>query len=327
MEEEIGIAGIGVSLPENLVSTWDVLAPAAKIRETLKERLGCNFVPLATENENPMLFSLRAAKEAINEASIIPEEIDFIIANSLSSDYEKWQSSAFIADQLGCINASTIDVYGGCNTTGAAYHMAIDMIKADDEINTVLIALTEHLGGGTFPQFIGDGACSLVIKRNSPDLISLEYINLNETMPSLGVMREGGVIMPFSEKTSFDGGWEEQVDFNIEKYKTELKPIFSQISTRPILELCKKANINVNQLDMLFVVHQQAHYHLSIANLLGLPATKIPIHYIENLGHISGFDVFISLKWAMQDKLVKKGDLLGMMVMGLGEWHAFLIRY
>lgn len=327
MSQSIGISGIGVSLPENLVSTWDVLAPAAKIRETLKERLGCNYVPLATSEENPMLFSLKAAKEAMNEASVIPEEVDFIIANSLSNDYEKWQSSAFLAYELGCINASTIDVYGGCNTTGAAYHMAIDMIKADEEINTVLIALTEHLGGGTFPQFIGDGACALIIQRGSTNLVSLEYVNLNETMPSLGVMKEGGVIMPFSKDTSFDGGWEDQVDFNVEKYKTELKPIFSQISTKPILELCKKFGISVHELDMLFIVHQQAHYHLSIANLLGIKPSKVPIQYIENLGHISGFDIFISLKLAIQDGLVKKGDLLGMMAMGLGEWHAFLLRY
>ncbi|MGH1143305.1 hypothetical protein COE15_25360 [Bacillus cereus] len=327
MNEKIGISGIGIALPDRLVSTWDVLAPAAKMRESLKETLGCNYVPIANKEESPMYFSLKAVKEALNESNTKPEEVDFIIANNLSSDYDNWQSSAYIAEQFSCTNAITVDVYGGCNTTGMAYHMAVEAIKADQQINTVLIALTEHLGGRTFPQFIGDGACALIVQRGSSDLISLNYLNLNEKMPILGVMPEGGVVVPFSSETRFDGGWEDRVEFNFDKYRKELKPIFADISTRPILELCAKSNIKVEDLDMLFVVHQQMEYHLSLLKALGLPTSKAPLQYIENLGHISGFDVFIVLKWAIRDKLVKKGDLLGFMVMGLGEWHAFLLKY
>lgn len=322
----IGIAGIGVSLPE-LVSTWDEIAPVAKVRESLKDFLGCNYVPLAKEDESPSYFSLQAAQEALQDANVAPEEVDVVISNSMSNEYWNWQSSAHVADQLGCRNATTFDVYGGCNTTGIAYHMAVDMMKDDEDINTVLIAMTEHLGGGTFPQFIGDGACSIVLKRGHQDLVHVEYLNLNETMPVLGVMNEGGVVHPYTPETRFDGSWQDNVEFNVDKYRKEIKPIFAEMTTKPMFEVCAKAGLKPTDLDMFFMVHQQMAHNQKVTELLGLPLSKSPTHYIENLGHISGFDVFIALKWAMRDGLVKKGDLMGFLIMGLGEWHGLLIRY
>jgi 3-oxoacyl-[acyl-carrier-protein] synthase III len=322
-----GIAGIGISLPETLVSTWGVIAPQARIRESLKDKLGCNFVPLAQEDEGPMLFSIRAAVEALAEAGVRPEEVDMVLSNSLSADYDRWQSSAYVAHTLGCTNAESLDMYGGCNTTGMAWKLAVDTLTADESVNTILIALTEHCGGGTFPQFIGDGACAIVLKRGCEDFVPLDYSNLNEFMPSLGVMREGGVVQPFDENTRFDGGWEDQVDFNVEKYRKEVKPVFHEMSTKPFWELFAKTGIKPLDVDKYFIVHQQASYHQKLLDALGVPQDKMPIHYLENLGHISGFDTFIAMKWAKRDGLIKKGDLLAVMAMGLGEWHNFLIRY
>ena len=161
--EPIGIAGIGVALPENRVDPWLEIGPAAGMDEAkLRDYLGCYQLPLAEAHESPSHFAVLAAKQAIAEAGIQTAEIDMVISNNISADYLDWQLSGCVAHALGIDKATTFDIYAGCNSTGIAYETALAMIRADESVDVVLIALSEHLGGGTFPQFIGDGGCAWI---------------------------------------------------------------------------------------------------------------------------------------------------------------------
>lgn len=326
---DIGISSIGVSLGSNWVDPWEVHANANNMKDTAKLRtyLGCEAVPMAKENESTSYFAVDSAQQAMLEGEINQEEVDVIISNNFSSDYLNWQLSAYVAERLGLTNAMPFDVYGGCNTTAVAYHMAVDMMRADDSISTVMLCLAEHLGGGSFPQFIGDGGCTVILQKDQSKLRFVEYANVNEAFDVIGIIQEGGVVNPFSSETSFDGEWEDQVDFNVERYRTELKPVFKQLCARPIQEACDKAGLSVHDLAQVFLIHQQAGFNKGVLECLGLPYEVTPLEYLKNLGHISGFDIFICLKKAIQDGLVKKGDTMAFFTAGMMDFHAFLIKY
>jgi 3-oxoacyl-[acyl-carrier-protein] synthase III len=324
---QIGIAGIGVALAENRVDPWDEIAPAAGMKESLRDYLGCYSVPIANEQESPSHFAVIAARQALDEAGVRPQDVDLVISNNITSDYLDWQMSGHIAQQLGITGVTTFDIYAGCNSTGIAYQTAAAIMTADPGIETVLIALAEHLGGGTFPQFIGDGGCAWVLRRGHSELNLLDFSNINAEMPRLGLLPEGGVVRPFTAESKFDGEWQDNVEFNMDAYKQELKPIFVPMCASPLFEVCEKVGITPNDLDRVFLVHQQKEFNRKLINHLGVDEEKTPLHYIHDLGHISGFDIFICLKRAIAEGYVKPGNLIGLVVMGLGELHAFLVRY
>jgi 3-oxoacyl-[acyl-carrier-protein] synthase III len=322
-----GIAGIGVALATDRVDPWADIAPAAGMKESLRDYLGCYSVPIAGPGESPSHFALTAARQAIDEAGISPSEIDVVISNNITSDYLDWQLSGYVADQLGITAATTFDIYAGCNSTGIAYQAALAILSGDTSVDTVLIALAEHLGGGTFPQFIGDGGCAWIVRRGHGRLTAVEFANINAEMPRLGLLREGGVVNPFTPESCFDGEWHDNVEFNMDAYKNELKPIFVPMCASPFLEVCARAGIEPGDVDKIFIVHQQKEFNRKLIRHIGVPDDRTPLDYIHDLGHISGFDVFICLKRAMSEGLVREGDLIGLVVMGLGELHAFLVRY
>lgn len=322
-----GIAGIGVALAESRVDPWKEIAPAAGMKESLRDYLGCYSVPIANGQESPSHFALTAALRALEEAGICPSEVDVVISNNITSDYLDWQMSGYLASELGIEDVTTFDIYAGCNSAGIAYQAAMAIMKADPSVGTILIALSEHLGGGTFPQFIGDGGCAWVLRRGHADLTLVDFSNINAEMPRLGLLPEGGVINPFTPESRFDGEWQDNVEFNMDAYKQELKPIFVPMCASPFLEVCEKAGIAPDEVDRIFLVHQQKEFNRKLIAHLGVDESKTPLHYIHDMGHISGFDVFICLKRAMDEGLVVKDDLVGLVVMGLGELHAFLIRY
>lgn len=322
-----GVMSIGVALGSNLVDPWETLAPAAGMRDSLRDHLGCYSVPLATDDESPSGLALQAARRALASSGVGPDEVDMVISNNITSDYLDWQMSGYLADQLGIDAVTTFDVYAGCNSTGVAFQTALAVIEADPAVDTVLIALAEHLGGGTFPQFIGDGGCAWVVRRDHPELTVVGSHNVNDVMPRLGVLPEGGVVNPFTPETRFDGEWQDNVDFSMDAYRKELKPIFVPMCANPYRELCEKQGVAVEETDRLYIVHQQRDFNARLVDHLGLPADRTPLHHIGDTGHISGFDVFLSLKRELDDGTLAKGALVGLLIVGLGEVHTFLIRY
>ncbi|EPH05596.1 hypothetical protein HMPREF1531_01025 [Propionibacterium sp. oral taxon 192 str. F0372] len=324
-----GIAGIGVYLPQRRVDPWETLAPAGGLdpeKPGLKQYLGCWSVPLANEWDSPSSMALAAARDALREAGIAPVEVDVVISNNITSDYLDWQMSGYIADALGA-DATTFDIYAGCNSTGLAHQAALDILAADSSVNTVLVALAEHLGGGTFPQFIGDGACAWVLQRGCSQLVTQAWLNINDATPRLGVLRDGGVAHPFTATTSFDGEWQDNVEFSVEDYRRKLKPIFVDMCASPFLELCELSGQDPTSFDQLFIVHQQRGFNAKIVQRLGLPASITPLDCIEDMGHISGFDVMIDLKRSIAEGRIRRGNKLALLVFGLGELFCFSLVY
>lgn len=323
------ISGIGIAYPKRKVDPWIELAPSTNMsKDSLGEYLGCSSIRLSDPDcieERASRLALNAAREAIEISGLCLSDIDLVISNNISSDYLDWQQSAFIAEQLG-LHCPTFDIYAGCNSSGISLQTAVAILEADESISHILIALAERLGGGTFPQFIADGACSWIVSRGCGSLEIIATKNVNETMPRLGLLPFGGVVKPFTPDTEFNGTWQDNVEISIEDYRTKLKPIFVQLTCAPIVALCEERGVAIKDIAQFFIVHQQRGFNEKVLEHLGVDTCKSPLEYIDDMGHISGFDVMITLKRAIEDQKIVKDDLIALIILGMGEYHTFLLR-
>ena len=84
-------------------------------------------------------FGLR--KRLLEKTGIDPLEIDLILnVGEEWKEYPLTTSGIYLQEKIGANNAWAIDVQQRCCTTISAMKMAKDMMIADEEINTVLIA-------------------------------------------------------------------------------------------------------------------------------------------------------------------------------------------
>ena len=83
------IKGIGYYLPENIVKNKDLEKIMDTSDEWIQERTGIKERRWVLENSNESTSSMgtEAAKKAIDNADISPDQIDFIIFATLSPDY------------------------------------------------------------------------------------------------------------------------------------------------------------------------------------------------------------------------------------------------
>jgi len=109
--------------------------------DAVKDKLGINKKPIAKPGEGTQEMGYLAAKACIENANINPAEIDIVMC--MGEEYKEYPlttSALYIQDKIGAVNAWGIDVQNRCCTTVAAIKMAKDMLLADEEINTILIA-------------------------------------------------------------------------------------------------------------------------------------------------------------------------------------------
>jgi 3-oxoacyl-[acyl-carrier-protein] synthase III len=323
----VGIAGIGVAFPEKVVSTWETYAEPNGLRRDIWERMGCHSTYVLELPQTPTDLAVEAARQALGEANVQPEEIDVIISNNYNSEYLYWQTSAKVQDLLGCENAFTFDIFGGCNAVGPVVRAALDLFAADDSVKTALLVLTEAVSGETWPQFISDGACVLVLKRDHPDLVLLSHSQVSNIFPSFQRLPIGGTETPFTTDLVLVGNVYRNFEFSAAQYRQEIKPIIYPSCKQSIEEAVHKAGYEMNDLAQVFFVHQQKNVNQKMLEMFDMSPDLSPIDYIDDMGHVSGSDVFICLKRSIQDGRVHKGDVMAFEVMGLMDFHGWVIKY
>ena len=142
-ETNVGIAGLGLYIPESIMTAKEI-SEATKgnwTEEAVREKLGINKIYVPGPEDGTQEMGAKAAQKAIEDAGIDPLDIDIILCFGEEwKEYPLTTSALYIQDKVGATNAWGIDVQNRCCTTITAMKMAKDMLLADPDIDTVLIA-------------------------------------------------------------------------------------------------------------------------------------------------------------------------------------------
>lgn len=81
------IAGIGMHVPEKVMTNADMEKLMDTSDEWITERSGIKERHFATPGDGPSDLALPAAKEALAMANLAPEDIDLIMFSTIAGDY------------------------------------------------------------------------------------------------------------------------------------------------------------------------------------------------------------------------------------------------
>jgi 3-oxoacyl-[acyl-carrier-protein] synthase-3 len=276
-----------------------------------------------------------ASLDALERTALDPLEIDLILnIGEEWKEYPLTTSGIYLQHKIGAKNAWAIDVQQRCCTTISAMKIAKDMMIADDEINTVLIA-----GGyrnGDFVDYadknmsmmynLGAGGGAIIIKKNLDEnlLLGSHIITDGSLARDVGV-KYGGTEYPITCE-NVNSAYKSLTMFDAEHMKNRLNEVSMDNWMHCIDKAFEKSNINKSELGYLAVLHFKKSMYRVMLEQLGL--TEEQSIYLENIGHVGQIDQIISIHLGLEQNKIKNGTVIAMVAAGIGyAWAANVIKW
>jgi len=333
----VGIVGIGVYIPRTYMTAEEISAKTGGVWsvDAVRDKLGINKKTVALGSEGTQEMGYLAAKDCIESSGIDPKEIDVILC--MGEEYKEYPlttSALYIQDKIGATNAWGIDVANRCCTTVSAIKMATDMLIADEDIDTILIAGGYRNGdfidytdnNVSFMYNLGAGGGAILLKKGmTKNLILGSHIIADASLARTAGVEIGGINNPITS-------------FNIEEASKSLRlldPVtmknrLNEVSMsnwyKCIDKAFEKAKISKSDMDYLAMLHIKRSGHIGMLKDLGL--TEEQSVYLEDYGHIGQIDQILSIKLGLEAGKVKDGSVVCMLSAGIGYvWAANVIKW
>lgn len=331
------ITGVGHYVPERVVTNHDLAKVMDTNDEWIQERTGIverrHIEPGSKISSTDL--GVKAAENALKDAGITAQDIDFILFATLSPDYYFPGNGVLVQKALGCKTIGAMDVRNQCSGFVYALATADAFIKAGKYKNILVIGAEVHSFGLDMSDegrgvsvIFGDGAGAVVVSATTEDrgIISTNMHSEGEFAEELAVTFPGTRL-----------GWsDELLKENHGITKKELFPhmngnyVFKHAVTRfpeSIMEALTEAKLKPEDVD-LFVPHQ-ANLRISqfVQRQLGFPDEKV-FNNIQKYGNTTAASIPIALSEAKAAGKVNKGDTILMTAFGAGfTWGSVLIKW
>ncbi len=316
----ISITGLGVHVPERVVTNDDLSKLVDTNDEWIVERTGIRERRIAADDEALTDICLPAARRALEMAGGDPKSIDLLIVATVTPDMAFPSSSALIADALGMPDAAAYDLAAGCTGFVYAVAQAHAMLAAGLAHRALVVGadvlskILDWTDRSTVILF-GDGAGAVVMERvEQGGFLGFE----------LGADGGGGsnLWLPGSGSRKFEEP-EKFVKMNgREVFKFATRVMVS--SAEAILTECDKTIDDVD----VYVPHQ-ANVRIidHAARKLGVPEEKTVVN-VSKYGNTSSGSIPLALADAADDGRLEPGKLVLLTGMGAGlTWGSALIEW
>jgi 3-oxoacyl-[acyl-carrier-protein] synthase-3 len=331
----VGIVSAGIYVPATVMTAADIAAESGIPEEVIRDKFGITqkYVPGPDDHTNQM--AIWAAQDCLRKTDIRPDEIDLVLCTTEEwKEYLLWTAGIKLAYEIGATRAWAIDVQMRCGTTIAALKMARDMMVADPDINTILIAggyrngdLINFKNARTSFMFnLSAAGGALLLRKNWPR----NHV-LGAHLMADGVMANH-VLVPASGTVRFptDAARAQglcTLDLvEPEAMKNRLNAVSMDNWMHCIDEALRKSGYTRADLGYLNVLHMKKSAHLDMLQRLGLREDQSV--YLSDYGHAGQQDAMISIVEGLKQGRLKDGALMIIVAAGIGyAWGAGVVRW
>ena len=314
------IYGTGSYAPAYIMDNNEIAELVETNDAWIRERTGIRQRHIA-KTETTTYMAAQAAKRAIDNAGISPEEIELVIVATLSSDVILPCTACEVQKEIGAKGASCFDINAACSGFTIAYHMADAFFEAG-QYQTALIVAAEslsHLIDWTDRKtciLFGDGAGAAVLKKGA----GRHYFSVTHSDG------EKGWTLTCKNRTATDGEPFSRAHF-IDMNGQEIFKFAVRKVPELIREVLRKNDVRQEEITW-FVVHQANSRILeSVAKHLGEPSWKFPMN-VQHYGNTSSASIPILLDEMNRQGKLKKGDKILIAGFGAGlTWSGGIVDW
>ena len=312
------ILGTGMSVPERIVKNDELANYVETNDEWIKQRVGIAERRVAT-TETCADMAEKAAKAALENAGVKPEELDLIIASTVSGDYASPSLSCLVQKRIGA-TCMAFDISAACSAfmflleTAAGYfargHKKVLLVSSEK-----LSKLVDWSDRSTCVIF-GDGAGAAVLGEGDSYFDSVFNVTGDDEVIRIPTYAGNS---PFSalepEKPVIHMAGQETFKYAVNAIVHDIKTLLERNSISPD--------------EVKYVVPHQANKRIidAASRRLGIPYEKFVVD-IDKYGNTSSASLPIALDELWRSGELKRGDLVVFTAFGGGLAEAAcLIRW
>lgn len=318
------VRGVGTALPRRIMKNAEFETLVDTSDEWIVQRTGITQRHIAADDETTASLGEAAARAALANAGLTPDDIDLIILATSTPNNTFPATSVEIQERLGMSHGFAFDMQAVCS--GFVYAVT----AADAHIRAGMARRVLVIGSETFSRLLdwtdrttcvlfGDGAGAMVL----------------EAAESAGALTDRGIIASslrsdgsHREKLYVDGG--PSTTQTVGHLRMEGREVFKHavgMITDVVEDALSRGGVSADDLDW-FVPHQANKRIIDAsAKKLGIAEDKVVIT-VHLHGNTSAASVPLALGAAVADGRIKQGDLVLLEAMGGGfTWGAVLLRW
>lgn len=322
----VGILGMGYYLPEKVLTNTDLEKMVETSDEWIRTRTGISERRIAAPHEQTSDLAVAAARQALAQAKLTPQQIDLILVATMTPDMPCPATSCIVQAKLGAPQAAATDVSAACSgflyglvmgsqfvRTGAYRHVLV--IGAE-----ILSRVVDWTDRSTCVLF-GDGAGAVVLGQTKQGEILSTYLGSDGTKADLLKVPAGGVQAPATHQT---------VDARDHFLKMSGAEVFkSAVRAMADAGLKAIALAGIKPEQVACVVPHQANIRIidAVMERAGIPREKVYLN-VSRYGNMSAASTVVAFCEAVKEQRVKPGDYALLVAFGAGlTWGSCVIRW
>ena len=323
----VGISGVGSYVPEKVITNLDLSKLVDTSDEWIIERTGIKERRVVEKHIATSDIATLAAKNALKDGNIAPEEIDLIIVATVTPDNAFPSTACIVQKNLGATKAAAFDINVGCS--GFIYGLA----TGANFIKTGVYEKVLVIGGEILSKIInwedrntcvlfGDGAGACILGRCEDGFGILSFeLGADGANGQALIQPAGGSRLPASYET---------VENNLHTIKMDGKEVFKfavRVMEKTSINALIKANLSMEDLD--FLIPHQANIRIidAAAKRLKLGKDKVCVN-LNKYGNMSSASIPVSLDEALKEKRINKGNIVLLVAFGAGlTWGSVVMKW
>lgn len=280
---------------------------------------------LKLPHQGSSFLGIKACEDLFSKATTRPEEIDLVIFATATPDMQIASSAAFLATEIGAVNAFSFDLQSACS--GFLYGMSVasSYIESKKYKHILLVgadkmsSIIDYTDRSTSIIF-GDGGGAVLFSANEEGLgVQDEILRTDGAGRQFLKIDAGGSLLPASEDTV-----KNKQHFVFQDGKTVFKFAVSKMADVSE-EIMFKNNLTVKDVDWL--VPHQANKRIidAIYKRMDIDSQKVLMN-IQRYGNTTS--ATLPLLLSDNEKQLKKGDNIIFTAFGGGfSWGSIYLKW
>lgn len=321
------LVGTGCYLPSRVMTNDDFTKFIDTSDEWITTRTGIKQRRIAADGESTSDMAVAAARIALDDAHLTPDDLDFIIIATITPDHIFPATAAIVQQKLGVAKCGGFDLEAACSgfVNGVAVArglIACGMVRRVLVIGAEKLSAITNFKDRTSCILFGDGAGAAIFEASDEPETGVVYSTsgIDGSGAEAMIVPAGGTKLSVTHE-NLDEAANKMVIQGREVYRFAVDKM--QFLVRDAMEKC-----NLALDDVAMVVPHQVNTRIidSAVGKMGFPPEKIFLN-IQKYGNTSAASVPIALAEARSQGRLKSGDIAILVAFGGGlTWASSVIK-
>ena len=320
------ITAVGKYVPDYILTNKELETMVDTNDEWITSRTGIKERRILKEKgKGTSYLAIKACEDLLKKSTTKATEIDLVIVATATPDLPVASTAAYVATEIGAINAFSYDLQAACSSFLYGMSTAASYIESGRYKKVLLIgadkmsSIIDYTDRATCIIF-GDGAGAVLFEPNNEGLgLQDEYLRSDGQGREFLKIDAGGSILPTSEETLRN---------NQHSVRQEGKTVF-KFAVSNMADVSEKmlTRNNLTKEDIQWLAPHQANNRIieATANRIGLESEKVMVNIHKYGNTTSGT---LPLLLADYENQLKKGDNIIFAAFGGGfTWGAIYLKW